>query len=192
MPTAPHHVFTYAEYLERERETGLKHEFVDGQVFAMVGGTPEHARLIAAMSAALSGMVDPARCRVFSSDLKIRVGETGLATYPDVAVVCGDPAGHPDDRLAVVNPTVLVEVPSARTEAYDRGEKWAHYRRIPSLQAYVLVGQIPARLEAFEPQESGEFVHRIAETGESLDLACLGGSVGVAPLYEHRLPEPLR
>jgi Uma2 family endonuclease len=79
---APHHVFTYAAYLEHERRTGARHEYLDGQVFAMSGGTPEHARLILEVGVARRGLVDPARCRLFSSDLKVRVRATGLATYP--------------------------------------------------------------------------------------------------------------
>jgi Uma2 family endonuclease len=180
---APHHIFTYAEYAARERATGLKHEFLGGQVFAMAGGTPEHARLIAEVTFALRTMIDPARCRVFASELKIRVLATGLATYPDVTVVCGDVEHDEEDKNAVTNPKLLVEVLSASTEAYDRGEKWAHYRRIPTLEAYVLVGQIPERIEVYERQAGGEFVHRIAERGETLRLACLAGGIAVAPLY---------
>ncbi len=179
----PHHVFTYAEYLAREAESGLKHEFLEGQVFAMAGGTPEHARLIAEVTFALRSMVDPARCRVFASELKIRVEATGLATYPDVAVVCGEVVKDAEDANAITNPRVLVEVLSPSTEAYDRGEKWAHYRRIPTLEAYLLVGQIPGRLEIFERQADGGWVNRIAERGEKLAIRCLGGSVELDGLY---------
>jgi Uma2 family endonuclease len=182
-----HHRFTYAEYLERERETGLKHEYLAGQIFAMSGGTPEHARLIGQMIIALAAMIDPKRCRVFSSELKIRVAKTGLATYPDVSIVCGDLALDAEDPNAVTNPKVIVEVLSPSTEAYDRGEKWAHYRRIESLEAYVLVAQIPTRLEVYERQPNGEFVHRMANAGESLPIACLAGAIAVAPLYSAAL-----
>lgn len=143
----PHHVFLYEEYLARERETGFKHEFLRGQVFAMAGGSPERARLIAEVAFALRGMIDPAKCRVFTSELKIRIEATGLATYPDVAVVCGDVVRDGEDKNALTNPKILVEVLSPSTEAYDRGEKWAHYRRIATLDAYVLVSQIPERLD---------------------------------------------
>ncbi|MBI4956716.1 MAG: Uma2 family endonuclease [Myxococcales bacterium] len=183
----PHHVFSYAEYLARELETGLKHEFLHGQIFAMSGGTPEHARLIAAVTMALGRLVDPKRCRVFTSDLKVRVTATGLATYPNVAVVCGEVAGDAEDSNAVVNPTLLCEVLSPSTEAYDRGEKWAHYRRIPTLQAYVLVGRIPERLEVFERQANGDYVHQSAERGESLPVPCLGGAIPVDALFEGAL-----
>ena len=111
--------------------TTLKLKFVGGQIFAMSGGTPEHARLIAEVAFALRGLVDPNACRVFGSDLKVRVEATGLATYPDLTVVCGDLIVDKEDPNAVTNPKIVVEVLSPSTEAYDRGEKWAHYRRIP-------------------------------------------------------------
>lgn len=168
-----HTVFTYAEYLAREHETDLKHEWLEGQVFAMAGGTPEHARLIAEVSYAVRGALDPKRCRVFAAELKIRVQASGLATYPDVAVVCGPLELDPVDPNAVVNPTVLVEVLSRSTEAYDRGEKWSHYRRIPSLQAYLLVDQLRPRVEMFERVGDG-FMHRMAEAGQVLVVPTVG------------------
>jgi Uma2 family endonuclease len=179
----PHHVFTYEEYLARERETGLRHEFLDGAVYAMAGGTPEHARLIAEVAFAIRSAVDPTRCRVFSSELKVYVSATGLTTYPDVALVCGDPLRASIDDNAVTNPKLLVEVLSNSTEAYDRGEKWAHYRRIDSLEAYVLVGQIPQRVELYEKQTNGDFVHRIASRGERLTIACVELTLEVDALY---------
>jgi len=187
---APHHRFTYAEYLARERETGLKHEWLDGAIYAMSGGTPEHARLIAEVAHALRGLIDPRRCRVFSPDLKIRVQKTGLATYPDVAVVCGDLELDVEDRHAVVNPTVLVEVLSHSTEAYDRGEKWVHYRQIPSLRAYILVDQIHTRVELYERAGDDVFTHRVAEAGQDLAITALGGILRVDDLYMARIPLP--
>lgn len=181
--TARHHVFSYHAYLGRERETGLKHEWLDGQIFAMAGGSPEHARLIADVTYALRAPLDPRRCRVYASELKVRVLATGLATYPDVTVVCGPLELDPEDSLAVVNPTVIVEVLSPTTEAYDRGEKWAHYRRIPSLQAYVLVEQLRPRIEVYARADADAFLHRMAGPGESLPLTCLGQSLAVDALH---------
>jgi Uma2 family endonuclease len=184
----PHHVFTYREYLERERETGLKHEFLRGQIYAMAGGTPEHARLIAATTIALGSVVDPLKCRIFTSDLKVRVRATGLATYPGVTVVCGEAARDGEDPNAIVNPKLVVEVLSTSTEAYDRGEKWAHYRLMQSLEAYVLVSQVPERVEIYEriPQgqdNAGAFLHRTASRGEELAIRCLGDALVLDDLY---------
>jgi len=184
----PHHVFSYREYLERETETGLKHELLCGQIYPMAGGTPERARLIAATTIALGRMVDPRKCRIFSSELKVRVQATGLATYPDVTVVCGDAVRDTEDPNAIVNPRLVVEVLSASTEAYDRGEKWAHYRRLESLEAYVLISQVPERVEIYErvpagKDHAGAFLHRVAGRGEELTIACLGGALSVDELY---------
>lgn len=184
---APHHVFSYVAYLEHEKLTGAKHEFVNGQVFAMSGGTPEHARLTFRVAATLDRIVDPKKSRIFSSDLKVRVRATGLATYPDVAIVCGELELDREDALAVVNPKVLVEVLSPSTEAYDRGEKWSHFRRIESLEAYVLVSPSPQRLECYERRADGAWGHRVAEKGETLALACLGGEIAVDPLFEQAI-----
>ncbi|MCA9553825.1 MAG: Uma2 family endonuclease [Myxococcales bacterium] len=158
-----HHSFTFPEYLRVEEESGLKHEFLDGRVWAMAGGTPEHAAIAANIIAWLSSQLRGRPCRVFSADLRIRVLDTGLTTYPDVAVVCErlevdaqDPSGN-----TVTNPVVLVEVLSPSTEDYDRGEKLAHYKRIPALQEVLLVAHDEQRLE----------VWRRTDTGWSLELA---------------------
>lgn len=95
----------------------------------------------------------------------MRVKATGLATYPDVTVVCGLLELDREDKDAVVNPVVLVEVLSRNTEAYDRGEKWAQYRRIESLQAYLLVDQIRPRVEIYERAGADAFLHRVVESG---------------------------
>ncbi len=184
---AVHHRFSYAEYLERERETGLRHEYLDGEVFAMTGGSPEHARLIAEVTFALRTAIDPQRCRVFSADLRIRSPDTGLATYPAVAVVCGPVQVHEEDPSAVINPIVLVEVLSPSTEAYDRGDKWAHYRRLRSLKAYVLVSPVAERLEAFVRTDRG-FVNLSASRGETLALEPLGVALDPNELFAQALP----
>lgn len=184
----PHHVFSYREYLDRELETGLKHEFLNERIYPTASASPEHARLIAAMTIALGRLVDPRKCRIFSSELKVRVTATGLATYPDVTIVCGDAVRDMEDPNAIVNPKLVVEVLSAGTEAYDRGEKWAHYRRIETLEAYVLVSQLPERVELYERiplgrDNAGAFLHRIATREEELAITCLNGALRVDDLY---------
>lgn len=183
----PHHRISYREYLAREQETGLKHEWLDGQIYAMAGGTMAHAHLISQITAALHGRVDDARCRVFTSELKIRVLATGLATYPDVSVIRGDPTRDPEDKNSATNPGLLVEVLSASTEDYDRGEKWRHYRHIPSLQGYLLVAQDPPLLDLWERTRPGDeeaaFQHRSAKRGEALALPSGFGELSVDALY---------
>ena len=138
---------TYAEYLAAEAASDIRHEYLNGEVWAMAGGTPEHAALARRGACELRRLLRGKPCRAFSADLRVRIVDTGLSTYPDVSVVCGQLETAPDDKDAVTNPIVLVEVLSESTEGYDRGAKAAHYRRIPSLREYVLVSQAEPRIE---------------------------------------------
>src|SRR5690606_21070696 len=148
---------TYAEYLELEAGSEERYEFVDGMVYAMAGGTPEHARLALALGAELRSVLAAKGCGVYTSDLKIRIEATNRSTYADAVVVCGPNRFSELDANAVTNPTVIVEVLSPSTEASDRGEKWRHYQRIPSLREYVLVSQGEPYIEVFR-REGDEWV----------------------------------
>jgi Uma2 family endonuclease len=141
--------FFFDEYLALEETSPVKHEFLDGHVWAMAGGSPDHGAVAANVIALLSSQLRERPCRVFTSDVRIRVKATGLATYPDVSVVCGKQETDPDDAKGntVTNPCLLVEVLSPSTEDYDRGEKLAHYKQIPSLQELVLVAHEEDRIE---------------------------------------------
>jgi Uma2 family endonuclease len=166
---------TYAEYLAAEQASETKHEFLRGEVFAMAGGTPSHAGLAMAVGAALSNALAGRPCRVFSSDLRIRIEATDMSTYPDVAVICGSFEAAASDPHAAINPTLIVEVLSDSTEAYDRGEKFGHYRRLPSLRELVLVSQREPRLEAYFKTAEGAWMLSEAGAGEVLTLRSLAG-----------------
>jgi len=140
---------TYAEYLAAERKSDVKLEYLRGEVWAMAGGAIEHGRLVLNVGAELRRALAGKRCVAFGSEVKIRVVETDRSTYPDASVVCGKQEIAVDDEHAITNPTVLVEVLSDSTEASDRGEKFAHYRRLASFQEYVLVSQTSPRIEVF-------------------------------------------
>lgn len=173
---------TYAEYLELEASSEQRYEFVDGVVYATAGGTPEHSRLAMALGAALLGALGPKGCAVYGSDLRIRIEATNRSTYADVVVICGPERTSDIDRTAVVNPTVIVEVLSPSTEASDRGEKWRHYRRIPSLREYVLVSQGEPYIEVFR-REGDEWVLRTATAGQMLELPSQGVQIPVDAIY---------
>jgi Uma2 family endonuclease len=144
---APRHRYTFQEYLETEEIARIRHEFFDGEIYAMAGGTPEHAAAAAAITAILARQLQGSSSRVYSSDLRLRVRETGLATYPDVTVICGPSERDPQSPTHVTNPKVIVEVLSPSTAEYDRGEKLQHYQRIASLATIVLVDLDQARVE---------------------------------------------
>ena len=172
---------SYADYLTLERESMTKHEYADGQVYAMAGGSPEHAWLAMRLGAQLLATLGDRPCEVFNSDLRIRVVETGRSTYPDVTMICGEVRRAPDDEHAATNPTLIAEVLSESTETQDRGEKWRHYQRLPSLRAYVLIAQAEARVEVFrrvadlwQYEAAGEGQHvRLDDDGLVLDVDAL-------------------
>jgi len=173
---------SYEDYLTLERATDQRHEWLDGQVYAMAGGTLTHAALSSAMQRELGNLALLCGCKVYSSDGKVRVLATGLATYPDASMVCGPIATAPNDPHAMTNPALLVEVLSDGTEAYDRGDKAAHYRRIPSLQDYVFVSQHTRRVEVYS-REGDHWTLRVAEAGGSVPLTALDGSLTVDRVY---------
>lgn len=183
--------FTFGEYAELEETSTVRHEFLDGQVWAMAGGSPEHAAIAANVVALLHGQLRGRPCRVYTSDLRVRVAETGLGTYPDVTVICGrveTDAADPRQRTAL-NPQVVVEVLSPCTEDYDRGEKLAHYKRIPSLQEVVLIAHDEPRLEIWRRTAEGWTVD-VARGVASPVLASLGCALDLVEVYRDPLSPP--
>ncbi|WP_437667551.1 Uma2 family endonuclease [Sorangium sp. So ce1182] len=182
-------VSSYAEYLEQERASPTKHEFLNGEIFAMAGGTPEHARLCMSVGAELRAQLRGRPCAVYSADLRVRVQATGLSTYPDVSVVCGKLERDLEDKDAALNPSVLVEVLSDSSEAYDRGQKFAHYRHIPSLREYVLVSQHEPRIEVFHRNEDDSWTLREARAGQGAHLEAIGCTLSVDEVYRDPLAQ---
>jgi Uma2 family endonuclease len=181
---------TYEEYLAAEAVSDTKHEYLRGEIFAMAGGTPTHARLAMAVGTALSNALSTRPCVVYSSDLRVRIEGTDLSTYPDITVICGSFEHSKIDANATTNPVLIVEILSDSTEAYDRGEKFAHYRRLPSLREYVLVSQREPRIESYCRNEAGEWVLTEARTGETLALRSLEGvRLETDAIYRDRLAE---
>jgi Uma2 family endonuclease len=186
-PVPPRHRYSYEEYLAYERDSGLKHEYENGEILAMAGGSRRHNALASRVSAALELARKPG-CTAFQSDQKVRVLATGKATYPDATLVCGAIEGDPADPLGVTitNPTVLVEVLSPSTEQEDRGNKWQHYQLIPSLQEYVLVSQAEPRVEHYRRVASGTWEY--VDITEGAITLLHGAVLDVTRLYEN-LPE---
>jgi Uma2 family endonuclease len=177
---------SYAEYLELERTSEMKHEYLRGEVFAMAGDTPEHARLAANIIGELTAALRGRPCSVFTSDARVRIEATDRATYPDVTVVCGRLEHAADDPDSISNPVVIVEILSDATEAEDRGEKFAHYRRLASLREYVLVSQRARRLEVYRRRDERWLLDE-AGTGETLRLESIDVVLSVDEVYRDPL-----
>ncbi len=178
------------EYVRMEEYANVKHEYLDGRIYLMAGGTPEHAALAAAVMAQLAPQLRGRRCRVYSSDLRVRVVATGLATYPDVTIVCGEEKHDAQDRHALNNPIVLVEVLSPTTAEYDRGEKLEHYQQIPTLQEVVFVAHDRPGVEIVRRDASGAWTRHPAGPGETAQLPSIECSLDVDELFRDPLAPP--
>ncbi len=177
---------SFAEYLAIDEASELKHELIDGIVYAMAGGSPEHARLAMAIGRELGVQLAGKRCEVYSSVLRVRVLATGLATYPDLTVVCDKLETDPENSHTITNPTVIVEVLSPTTEKHDREDKYAHYRRIPSLRAYVLVSQDKRLIEVFTRNADESWTLRDHRAGKAR-LEAIGCVLDVETIYANTL-----
>lgn len=177
--------YTPEQYLEMEQDADYKSEYLSGQIFAMAGGSPEHSAIGNNIGREMGNLLKRGPCQVFNSDLRVTVMQSGLMTHPDVTVICGEQHRHPLDKNSIINPTVLFEVLSPTTEAYDRGAKWALYRGLDSLQEYFLVSQDKALVEQYIRQDDGSWKFTAAEGLEaSLWLPTLGCTLPLAEVYD--------
>lgn len=177
------HAYTYEEYLAIEEHARVRHEYVRGEIYAMAGGTPEHAALAAATLWLVRNRLR-AGCRTYSSDLRVRAEASDVTSYPDGTVVCGKVERSTKDPLAIVNPVLLIEVTSPSTSTYDHGEKLAPYKTIPALQEVLLVSHEEARLTLHRREPDGTWSTRVSSRGERLGLTSVGAELDVGALYD--------
>ena len=160
---------SYAEYLERERTSASKHEYLRGEVFAMAGGSMRHNALCIRLGRVLDTQLQ-GRCVVLSSDQRVVAANRERYVYPDLSVVCGPVRLEPGTSDVLANPTILLEVLSSSTEQYDRGLKWEGYQSIESLTDYVLISQTGPRIEHYRRDRTRTWVYQFATAGERLVL----------------------
>jgi len=185
MAMQPKPRITPEEYLAQERAAERKSEYFDGEVFAMAGASPAHALIVTNVVAELRDKLRSRDCTVYSSDLRVKVGATGLYTYPDVVVVCGEPQFDDEQEDTLLNPNVIVEVLSKSTQDYDRGGKFEQYRTIDSFAEYVLIGQDKPHVEHFARQPDGRWI--LTETnrlGDQIELPSISARLALADVYE--------
>ena len=182
---------TPQEYLIRERQASTKSEFYQGEIFAMGGGSANHSLIAANLVREAGNALKDKPCTVFNSDLRVQVQTTGLYTYPDATIVCGEQLFDDDHRDTLLNPTVIVEVLSDSTEKYDRGKKSNHYRQIKSLKELILIAQDRPQVERFTRQPNGDWLfHEQTEQSAEFELKSLGISVAMSELYRGVKFEP--
>lgn len=182
----PH--FTPQEYLNIERESEIRHEYLDGYVYAMAGESPEHSTICFNLFVIIGTQLRSKPCRGFSPNMKVRTDPSDLFSYPDLAIVCGEPVYHDTRRDVLLNPTVIFEVLSTSTEKYDRDEKFRRYREnIPSLTDYVLVSQSTAKIEHYTKQDDGEWTKVVEVSGleNQLYIASIDCHIPLEEVYEN-------
>ena len=185
MPPKPHPYLTPEEYLAIERQADYKSEYRNGEMFAMAGASEAHNTLVANILYLLVGQFKGRNCQAYSNDLRVKISPTGLYTYPDIVAVCGERNFEDQKQDTLLNPTVLIEVLSASTEAYDRGEKFEHYRSLESLSDYLLISQSKPKIEHFMRQPNNLWV--LSESHglkDSIGIASISCTLALADVYD--------
>jgi Uma2 family endonuclease len=185
MATAPRDTWTPQAYLEFERASDEKHEFIDGEIFLMAGASANHNVILANTLASLHAQLRQQPCVVYPSDMRIKISQSGMYTYPDISVVCGSPVFDDSERDSLLNPTVIVEVLSPTTESYDRGKKFQHYRTLESLQAYMLIAQDSIRIERYLRQPNDQWLlSDVTDLEAALELPSISCTLLLRDVYE--------
>lgn len=172
-------------YLLLERKAEVRSEYLNGEIFAMVGASREHNLIATNITREVSQQLKGKPCELYSTDMRVRVPATGLYTYPDVVVVCGEPVFEDEHVDTLLNPTLIMEVLSESTESYDRGKKFGHYQTINSLVEYLLIAQDEYRIEQFVKQPDGHWLYSDARSPEgSLELASIQCVLTLKEVYD--------
>lgn len=182
MSTAPKAKLSYSEYAKREEASEQRHEYLDGDVFAMSGGTLEHSALIGAMYLTIGNQIVGRPCRAFESNARVRTSPDH-GTYADVTIVCGKVERDTEDPDSIINPTALIEVLSPTTEKYDRSKKFERYRNLASFKEYVLVSYEEPRIESHMRNTDGTWTETFAKAGETLRLRSIDVTIEVDAVY---------
>ena len=185
MSTLPKHRLTPEEYLEQERKAEWRSEYLDGETFAMSGASRYHALIVTNLVRYISQKLDGRPCNVYSSGLRVRVSPTGLYTYPDLVVTCGEEHFLDESNDTLLNPALLIEVLSESTKDYDRGGKFESYRTLPSLKEYITVAQDKIHIEQWQYQGNGRWLLlEHFSTAKSITLSSLDVELAVSEIYE--------
>src|SRR2546426_2804470 len=173
------------EYLRLERQAEYKSEYLNGEIFAMSGASRKHNLLTTNIRSSLNQQLRGRPCEVYASEMRVKVNATGLYTYPDVVVVCGEPRLEDEYFDTLLNPTVLIEVLSKSTERYDRIAKSSYYRTLDSLAEHLLVAQDEIRLEQYSRQPDGQWLLLDYRTlSDVAELRSIGSSLRLRDVYE--------
>jgi Uma2 family endonuclease len=185
MTAQPQKYYSESEYLELEREAAYKSEYYRGEIFAMAGAGHNHNRIVENLSGECYVAFKGKQCRTYSSDQRLHIPANGLYTYPDLLIICGKNEYLDEKKDTILNPSVIAEVLSESTEAYDRGEKFHFYRSIPSLEEYVLIHSRSFAAEVFRKNEEGLWflASEAYNVDKKIELASVGLELSMSDIY---------
>ncbi len=177
--------YTVEEYLEMESRSDVKHEYYRGEIFAMSGAKLQHNIITMNLGTALKEKLKGKPCRPYGSDMRIRIVQWDLFTYPDMSVICGEPKSMNDDQFNFLNPTIIFEVASTSTSDYDRGTKFKFYRDIPTLKEYVLIDTEAIAIEIFYINDRGHWeLNEYKNSSDTLKLRSILVEIPLTDIYE--------
>jgi len=177
--------YTPEEYLALERKAEHRSEYFAGEIFAMSGASEQHNLIAGNVFAALHAQFRGRPCRAYMSDMRVKVSPTGLYTYPDVVALCDEPQFDDEQKDTLLNPTIIIEVLSPSTEAYDRGGKFGHYRKLASLAEYVLISQEEPHVEHYVRQPDNQWLlSEASNLQDTISLPSLNCALLLADVYD--------
>ena len=176
--------YSSEQYLAIERKAGHKSEYINGRVFAMAGASKQHNQITFNISITLGIQLKGRACVAYSSDMRVKVKETGLYTYPDIVATCNEPMFEDSSVDTLLNPAIIIEVLSDSTEGYDRGGKFAHYRRLPSLQEYILIPQDGICVEHYSRQDERWLLTEMSDFAGTLRLDSIDCTLSLVDIYD--------
>ncbi|MBV8780002.1 MAG: Uma2 family endonuclease [Phycisphaerae bacterium] len=191
--SAEKHRYTIAEYLKMEETATDRHEYHDGEILAMSGGTYRHSRINTNLLVALGNRLRGNPCEPLDSNMRVRIASRASYIYPDISIVCGGPTFDVDDpkKTTITNPRVVIEVLSDSTERYDRGRKFDLYREVTSLEEYVLVSQHEPAIATFHRQADGAWLFMTwSGLTPSVALRSMSLTIPLAEIYSRVEFEP--
>lgn len=177
--------YSIEEYLEMENESSEKHEYFQGEIFAMAGARVVHNRLVSNTLISLGIKLRGSSCKPFNSDQRIHIPVNSLFTYPDISIICGKIETLNNDDWNILNPVILIEVLSPSTKNYDKGDKFTLYRQIPSLKEYILIDSESIHIEAFRLNERLHWeLEEYNQVTDSVLLSSIQTSILISEIYE--------
>jgi len=183
--------FTPQEYLALERKSETRSEYYNGEIFAMSGASREHNLIAGNLFRDIGNQLEDRPCETYMNDMRVWIEATGLYTYPDVVVVCDEPRFQDREVDTLLNPAVIVEVLSPTTAAYDRGDKFRHYRRIDSLREFVLISQDRMMVERYTRRVNDWVLSDLTDPDQVLKLESIGCQIPLNRIYAKiTFPEP--